>query len=117
MNQNAKFDQNFDHTITAITDDVLQEIRRLLVDPVTGALKVMAVGSTILTVYTETPSGLINGNNKVYTVLHSINNIFSFAINGEYIDSAEYSVAGNQITFGTALPSVLSGLPFEVKYN
>ena len=42
-NQNAKIDQNYKKTLTAITDDANQEIRRVLVDPTTGRLKCTAV--------------------------------------------------------------------------
>jgi hypothetical protein len=38
--QNAAFDKNFNFTLTGITDDANKEIRRLLVDPTTGRLKV-----------------------------------------------------------------------------
>ena len=41
--ENAKIDNNYKKTLTAITDDVAAEIRRLLVDPTTGRLKVSAV--------------------------------------------------------------------------
>lgn len=41
-NENAKIDDNYKKTITAITDDINAEIRRLLVDPTTGRLKVSA---------------------------------------------------------------------------
>lgn len=83
-------------------------------DPTTHRLLITS-GTT--TVYTETPSGLINGSNTSYTVLHTINNIFSFAINGQYIHPSDYSTSGDTITFGTALPSSLSGLPFTIVYQ
>jgi len=41
--ENAKIDNNYKKTLTAITDDVAAEIRRLLVDPTTGRLRVSAV--------------------------------------------------------------------------
>jgi len=41
-NQNARIDSNFKKTLTGVTDDVNAEIRRLLIDPATGRLKVSA---------------------------------------------------------------------------
>ncbi len=84
-------------------------------DPTTHRL---LVSSSATTVYTETPSGTIDGINQTYTTLHSINSIFSFAINGMFLHpTADYTFAGNTITFGTALPASLSGLPFTVVYQ
>ncbi len=90
-------------------------------DPTTHRLLVTA-SSTTVTVYTETPSGLINGSNTSYTVLNSINNIFSFAINGQYLHPyngtiGDYTFSGSTITFHTALPSALSGTPFTIVYQ
>ncbi len=65
---------------------------------------------------TETPTGLVNGTNKVYTVLNEIHTVFSFGINGMVIHSDEYTIAGRKITFGTALPAALSGKSFEIIY-
>lgn len=41
--ENAKIDQNSRNALTGVTDDVAAEIRNLLIDPVTGRLKVTAV--------------------------------------------------------------------------
>ena len=40
--QNAKIDENRRRTLLGVTDDAAAEIRRLLVDPTTGRLKVSA---------------------------------------------------------------------------
>ncbi len=72
-------------------------------------------GST--TFYTETPAGAVNGINTVYTVLHSINTVVNFAINGQYIHPSAYSVSGSTITFVTALDASLSGLLFTIVYT
>lgn len=69
------------------------------------------------TVYTETPSGTINGSNDTFTTAHSITSIYSFAINGQFIHPSEYSVAGSTITFVTAPDATLSGLPFTIIYS
>ncbi len=67
-------------------------------------------------IYTETPFGVIDDSNLVYTVGHSINVVYSFIINGEYIDSGMYSISGKTITFTNPLPASLSGTPFEIVY-
>jgi hypothetical protein len=46
-NQNAKIDENRRKTLMGVTDDVASEVRRILVDPATGRLKVSAVISGI----------------------------------------------------------------------
>ena len=93
-------------------------------DPVTHRLLVSASSSATTTVYTETPSGLINGSNTTYTTVHTINNIFSMAINGTYLHpqdvgagTGDYTVSGSTITFLTALPSSLAGTSFTVVYQ
>ena len=74
--------------------------------------------STITTVafVTETPDGLINGSNKLYTTTQNISAIISFAINGQFIHPTDYAFLGKQISFITALDSSLSGLPFTITY-
>lgn len=69
------------------------------------------------TTYSETPGGLINASNKVYTTAHGITTVINLAINGQYIHPAEYSAVGTTITFVTALDSSLSGLPFTIVYQ
>ena len=93
-------------------------------DPVTHRLLVSASSSATTTVYTETPSGLINSSNTTYTTVHTINNIFSMAINGQYLHpqdigagTGDYTVSGSTITFLTALPSSLAGTSFTVVYQ
>ena len=67
-------------------------------------------------VLTDTPNGLVNGSNKVYTVTSTINVVLGFAINGGNIHTGDYSVSGNTITFTTALIASLSGKDFEMIY-
>jgi hypothetical protein len=81
-----------------------------------GAITVVIPGGATPTIYTETPTGAINGVNLSYTTAHAIASIFSFAINGQFIHPADYVVAGSTITFGTPLDSSLSGLPFTIIY-
>lgn len=94
----------------------------LWADPNTHRLLTSAGGASI-TVYTETPSGLINGSNTTYTTLHTITSIFSFAINGQYLHpqdiaagTGDYTFTGSTITFLTALPAALSGTAFTIVY-
>lgn len=73
-------------------------------------------GGGIGTIYTETPTGAIDGVNKTYTTAHAITSVLSFAINGQFIHPADYSIVGSTITFGTALDASLTGLPFTIIY-
>ena len=65
--------------------------------------------------------GLVNGVNTAYTLKHPIHTVFSFEINGEDIDSSQYTVANSAtasvITFTTPLPASLANLPFEMVYD
>lgn len=67
-------------------------------------------------IFTETPSGDIDGANTEYTVSNTINAVMSFGINGQMIHSDEYTTSGRTITFTTALPAALSGTTFEITY-
>lgn len=80
-----------------------------------GNYTIIATGG-LGTIYTETPTGAIDGSNKAYTTAHTINTVLSFYINGEFIHPSQYSVSGDTITFVTALDSSLSGLPFTIIY-
>lgn len=70
-------------------------------------------------IYTETPQGLVDGSNRVYTLTHALHQVFNFEINGEYIGTNNYSVSadGKTLTFGTALPASLAGLEFQIIYE
>ena len=67
-------------------------------------------------VKTEAPSGLINGSNKDYTVDQPIHAVLGFMLNGEAIALSNYTIAGNKLTFSTALPAAYSGKDFEMIY-
>lgn len=69
------------------------------------------------TTYSETPSGSINSSNVTFTTAHSITTVINFAINGQYVHPAEYSVSGTTITFVTAPNSSLSGTGFTITYQ
>ncbi len=77
-------------------------------------LSVVSVGPTT---YSETPVGLINSSNTVYTTLHTITTVFVLAINGQFIHPSEYTVTGAGFTMGTALDSSLSGTSFTIVYQ
>lgn len=103
--------------LAGITNDSNQEVRMVRVDPVTGRILCSATGGSSVTVYTETPSGTINGSNKNFTTAHTINTIYSFGINGQFIHPVDFSVAGSTITFVTAPDASLSGTPFTIIYS
>lgn len=69
------------------------------------------------TFYSETPTGTINGVNKIFTVIHPINFIFTLAMNGQFIHPVDYSVLGSTITFINAPDISYSGLPFTINYS
>jgi len=79
-------------------------------------VSVVIAGGGVGTVYTETPTGLINGSNTVYTTLHPITNVFSFAVNGQFLHPEEYTTDGNEITFINPLAADLAGTNFTIIY-
>ncbi len=83
---------------------------------VNGTKVISAIGSST-TVYSETPTGLVNGSNKVYTVLHTINTVIGMWINGQFIHPSEYATAGAGFTMVTALDASLSGTGFTISYT
>lgn len=68
---------------------------------------------------TVTPTGAIDGVNKIYTVQFAIHTVFNFILNGEDIDSSQYTLSadGLTITFTNPLPQPLAGTPFEIVYE
>lgn len=82
-----------------------------------GKQEIAASGITADAVKTETPTGDINGVNTTYTTTATINAIFSFSINGQFLHpTTDYTVAGSTITMTAPLPSELSGKPFTLIY-
>jgi hypothetical protein len=73
-------------------------------------------GSSVPTIYTETPTGDIDGVNAIFTVLHNITTVFSFAVNGQFLHPVEYTISGNQITFNNPIPADLAGTNFTMIY-
>lgn len=69
------------------------------------------------TIYTETPTGLINGANTVYTTVHVTNTIIGIWINGEFIHPGEYTKGANGFTMGTAIPANLAATGFTISYS
>jgi hypothetical protein len=68
------------------------------------------------TLYTETPVGDIDGVNVTFTTTKDITNVYSFAINGQFLHPTEYSVSGNTITFNNPIPADLAGTNFTIIY-
>lgn len=122
--QNTYHDADHVAVIAAISSSDGVSIVLPWADPVTHRLLTTSSGGGTTTVFTETPQGLINGSNTTYTTLNTITNIFSFAINGEYIHphdsgagTGDYTFSGTTITFLTALPSSLAGTSFTIVYQ
>jgi len=85
----------------------------LLCDHVTGRLLVDSVGGS--TIYSETPGGLIDGVNKVYTTGRTITTVIGLWYNAGFVHPAEYTASGAGFTMGTALPAI-SGAAFSISY-
>lgn len=71
-------------------------------------------GST--TVYSETPTGLVDGSNKIYTTSHTITTVIGIWINAEFIYPSEYVVSGAGFTMNTALDASFSSTGFLISY-
>jgi hypothetical protein len=88
----------------------------LLIDGTTG--RVLVDNSSTSTIYSETPSGTIDGSNVTFTTAHTINTVYSFAINGQYIHpTVDYTTSGVTITFVVAPDAGLSGTGFTIVYS
>lgn len=101
-------------TITFVNAPV--EGSNLIADYDIGTVNLGSTTISTASFHSETPSGLINGSNTVYTTTWSINVVLTFSINGQIIHPSEYTTSTNTITFGTALPSDLSGTSFTITY-
>jgi len=86
----------------------------LLIDHVTGRVLTDASGA-VTSIYSETPTGAIDGSNTVYTTSHTITTVIGMWYNGQFIHPAEYTVSGAGFTMGIALPAV-SGAAFTISY-
>lgn len=82
----------------------------------TNGIKTINATGGSATIYTETPTGVIDGANKTYTTAHTITTVIGLWYNGQFIHPAEYSVSGAGFTMGTALP-VISGAAFTISYT
>lgn len=116
---NAYRDQNNIPTLIAASNVDGQTPVRLWADPVTHRLLVDSNGGGggSTTFYTETPSGVINGSNTVYTTVNAIGTIVTFDINNGFIHPFYYSYTGNTITFTTPIDASLAGEPFTIVYT
>lgn len=66
---------------------------------------------------TEQPVGAIDGANTEYTVSQPIFAVLAFSLNGEVVAQLpNYTIAGNKVTFSSALSSDYAGKDFEIKY-
>ncbi len=76
-----------------------------------------ATGGGSATIYTETPTGNIDGVNTVYTTAHATSTIIGIWVNGQFIHTGEYTKGASGFTMGTALPASLSGTGFTISYT
>lgn len=87
---------------------------QIVFNPFTG--KFDFLGITTAVVYTETPTGTVDGSNTTYTTVNTITTVIALWINGEYVHPSEYTASGAGFTMGTALPADLSGKSFTIIY-
>jgi hypothetical protein len=100
-------------------DEELQKlIEKIDSKPSGGAVSNMRIQQAFKYILkTEQPSGAIDGVNTTYSVSQDIFAVLSFSLNGEVIAQLpNYTIAGKQIVFSTALPAAYSGKDFEIKY-
>jgi hypothetical protein len=114
MSANALRDQNRVPVALGQSNTDSTVVLPFLIDSVTGRLLVSGTGGSA-TIYTETPTGAIDGVNKVYTTAQTITTVIGMWYNGEFIHPAEYTPSGAGFTMGTALP-VISGAAFTISY-
>lgn len=114
-NYDALRDQNRIPVATGQSNADSTQSLPFLCDHVTGRLLVDISGGSSTTFYSETPSGAIDGVNKVYTTAHTINTVLSLIYNGESQHPTEYTVSGAGFTEVTALPAI-SGAAFTIVY-
>lgn len=67
-------------------------------------------------IYVQTPVGVIDGTNRIYSVSTTIGEVVELEFNGEFIHPSEYTASGTTITMATALPAI-SGAAFTVAYQ
>lgn len=72
--------------------------------------------ATAAQIYTQTPTGAIDGVNTAYTTAHAITTVIGMWYNGEFIHPSEYTPSGSGFTMATALP-VISGGAFTISYT
>lgn len=74
-------------------------------------------GAGATTVFSETPSGVVDGNNATYTLTRIPKSILTLNINGMYCHiNTDYTITGQTITMTPALDASLSGKPFTCVY-
>lgn len=82
-----------------------------------GIIAITIPGSST-TVYTETPTGAIDGLNMTYTTANTITTVYSFAINGMYLHpTIDYTCTGSTIMMVTPFSADLNGKPFTIIYS
>ena len=94
-----KRDGNRITTLSGVTDDASLEVRQLRVDPTTKRLKVSAIIAGGGAPVPETPSGIINGVNAVFTISAAPVEQMLF-LNGAFqTETTDYTLSGTTITY------------------
>lgn len=81
-----------------------------------GNYTISSTGGGSANLLSETPQGLIDGVNTVYTVSSSIQLPVAFGIGPAVIEPEQYTFSGTTITFNQPLDLSLAGLPFNFVY-
>lgn len=105
-----------DYTISGNTITYLAAPDASLSGTPHNAIYAISGGAITGTIFVETPGGLINGSNRAYTTLNTINTVIGIQLNGGAIQPAEYTVSGAGFTMSTAIPSSFAGLEFTIVY-
>ena len=115
-----KRDQNRVVVLAGVTDDAAQDIVMLRLDPTTKRLKTSAAVTSGIPTFTdnETPSGTINGSNKVFTLAANPSPAASLMLflNGMYQTPAgeDYTLVDETKTF---INAPLSGSVLRAFYR
>lgn len=105
-----------DYTITGNTITYTSPPDASLSGEPHNAIYAVSGGVITGTIYSETPSGAIDGSNTTYTTLNDITTIIGIQLNGESIQPEEYTISGNSFTMLTPIPAPFSGDNFTIVY-
>lgn len=81
-----------------------------------NAIYAVSGGSISGQVYSETPTGAIDGVNTTYTTSHTISTVIGIQLNGQATQPPEYTVSGASFIMNTAIPAAFAGDEFTIIY-